>query len=698
MQPELRPVRSLPGKSFPLSLVASAMLAACGGGQSSDDEATAQARVGAAGEASVCFYERTNYQGASFCTTSNSAWVGASWNDRISSVKVKTGYKVQLFEHINYGGGSVMLTADTPSLVARSFNNKTSSLKITVPSTPPPPPPPAPAPPPPPPPPPPPAPPPAGNGMVAGIQLAQSMLFNSDDKELVLVAGKAALVKVNVTTADTAGAKPTGTLRVDNVSGGDSRDLLLTAPTAAIPAAVPEVPSFSDSYTTFIPAELVKPGLRLTVQIGSGAATTLTPRVGGGVPMRYVPISIKIGDMAGVVPADQSAHLQALFPVSSATTQAHAAYTSQRVTSLPTTDAGWSDAFSKILSELADLHAIEGAARHDHYFGFIPKRTWGLAGLGYVGGNSSVGFDMPSSPATMRDVVAHEMGHNFSLPHAACGGAGSPDPNYPYPDANLGKPGRYIWSFLADSTTFYDPRPLERHDIMSYCGGKVFSDYNYRRMQVYLTPADKATVAGSTSSAQSVSAPEPSTQPREVLLVSGELRASGAELNPVKALMGRASASTTDSGTYTLRVVTVSGIIDYPFTPRELDHDDAVKHFSLTIPNPGTIASITVLYQGKAMGEAKSSAETGTSRAQSATSVTAPQVKEANGQLQVSWDSRRHPFATLTWVGANGQRINLAQDLRGGSALVSAGELPAGGSFEVILSDGLNSTRQSVGR
>jgi hypothetical protein len=532
---------------------------------------------------------------------------------------------------------------------------------------------------------------------VAGIQLAQSMLFNSDDKELVLVAGKPALVKVNVTTTTTGGTKPTGTLRVDNTAGGASRDLLLTTPTAAIPSTVLQVPSFSDSYTAFIPAEFVKPGLRLTVQIGSGAATTLTPRVGGGVPMRYIPISVKIAGVAGVIPADQSAHLQALFPVSSTTTQSHASYTSQRVTILPTTDAGWSDAFGKILGELADLHSIEGAARHDHYFGFIPKRTWGLAGLAYLSGNSGVGFDMPSAPTTVRDVVAHEMGHNFSLPHAACGGAGSPDPNYPYPDANLGMPGRYIWSFLADSTSFYDPRPTDRHDIMSYCGGQVFSDYNYRKMQVYLTPADKATAAGATSSAQSVSATE-STETREVLLVSGELRASGAELNPVKALVGKVNASTTGSGPYTLRVVTASGTIDYPFTPRELDHNSSVKHFGLTIPNPGAIASITVLYQGQAVGVAKSSAETGTSRAQSATTVTAPQVKEANGQLQVSWDARRHPFATLTWVGANGQRINLAQDLRGGSAAVSASELPAGGSFEVILSDGLNSTRQSVGR
>ena len=59
---------------------------------------------------------------------------------------------------------------------------------------------------------------------------------------------------------------------------------------------------------------------------------------------------------------------------------------------------------------------------------------------------------------------------------------------------------------------------------------------------------------------------------------------------------------------------------------------------------------------------------------------------------------RNHQAATVTWVGPTGQRVTLAQDLSGGRARLATGELPAGGSFEVILSDGLNSSRQSVRR
>jgi len=83
---------------------------------------------------------------------------------------------------------------------------------------------------------------------------------------------------------------------------------------------------------------------------------------------------------------------------------------------------------------------------------------------------------------------------------------------------------------------------------------------------------------------------------------------------------------------------------------------------------------------------------------QSAHEAVPPQVREAAGQAIITWDARADAFATVTWVGPNGQRLTLAQDLRGGSAQLSTAELPAGGSFEVILSDGLNSTRRSVRR
>lgn len=79
----------------------------------------------------ACFYENANYQGASFCADADSSWVGTAWNDRISSVKVRSGYSVQLFDDINYGGRTVTLTADAPNLGNNSsFNDIVSSFRI----------------------------------------------------------------------------------------------------------------------------------------------------------------------------------------------------------------------------------------------------------------------------------------------------------------------------------------------------------------------------------------------------------------------------------------------------------------------------------------------------------------------------------------------------------------------------------------
>ncbi len=654
------------------ALAALALLAACGGNggpASESDPSTSDAAEVAAATADggpVCFFEHINYQGASYCSGADSAWVGSAWNDRISSVKVQVGYKVQLFQHINHGGKSITLSADNASLVGLGFNDAASSFKITVPVV---------------------TPPTTGPSPVASIQIAQSLLFNSDDSALVLVANKAALIKVNVTNSNPKATKPTGVLRVSNAGGGATRDIALTLPTGDLPTTTPAVPSFADSYTATVPAEFVKTGLRLTVTVGNTTPTSLSPRVGGSVPMTLVPISVRIGSTSGQVPANQGPHIQALFPVASVTVQNHAVYTSGRVTTLPTTDAGWSDAFGKILGELSDLHALEDADDHDHYFGFIPKRTWGLAGLAYLRGNSGVGFDMPSAPTSVRDVVAHELGHNFSLPHAACGGAGSPDPNYPYPDANLGKPGRYVWPYLADTNTFYDPRATDRHDIMSYCGGQVFSDYNYRQMQIYLTPADRRVVgeAGALATQTTTAAVQ------ELLLISGEIRADGtAELNPVKSLSGKARVPA--PGDYTLRIVAAAGTVEYPFAPRTLDHDASTEHFGFTVPNPGAVQSVAVVRNGKVLLNTQARA----ARILSATPVTT-QVQDTAGTLRLTWDAAQHPFLTVTWVG-NGERRTLAQDLRGGSASLSTAELPAGGSFEVIRSDGLNAVRSTHSR
>ncbi|EAU69954.1 metalloproteinase 1 [Stigmatella aurantiaca DW4/3-1] len=78
----------------------------------------------------VCFYVDSDYRGESFCATSDSAWVGAQWNDRISSVKVSPGYEYTLFNDINFAGSGLGCGCDVPNLAQYNFNDLTSSFRI----------------------------------------------------------------------------------------------------------------------------------------------------------------------------------------------------------------------------------------------------------------------------------------------------------------------------------------------------------------------------------------------------------------------------------------------------------------------------------------------------------------------------------------------------------------------------------------
>jgi glucosylceramidase len=82
--------------------------------------------------ASVCFFELDNYRGAAFCADASAPLIGRIWNERISSVRVPAGASVKLYEHTNYGGRMIELTADAASI--GGFDNLTSSYQITQPA------------------------------------------------------------------------------------------------------------------------------------------------------------------------------------------------------------------------------------------------------------------------------------------------------------------------------------------------------------------------------------------------------------------------------------------------------------------------------------------------------------------------------------------------------------------------------------
>lgn len=509
------------------------------------------------------------------------------------------------------------------------------------------------------------------------------MVFSSQDAELVLVANRAALVKVNAVAATSGVAKPSGVLRIDDANGALLRELPLTLPTGNLPTAAPTVPSFTDSYSVVVPADLVRPGIRVTPRLTPAAtnAPTVTPRVGGGVAITLTAVPVQIGNTVGQVVAAPDAFVRLRLPVSQVTRADHVPMVSSTVTTLPTSEAEWSTAFSRILNELDDLHLLENAASRNYYFGFIPKRTFGLSGVGFRPGNAAVGFDLPSSPTTVKETLLHEMGHNLSLLHAPCGSPSGPDPSYPYANATLGAGTRFIWGYDADARRFVDPRPTSVHDVMSYCDGDWFSDYNYRRVQVHLTPADRTLAAAATETALAVQAPQ------ELLVVSGEIDAQGAvRLGPLKQASGTPRLPAT--GPYLLRITTQGGaVIEQAFATREVDHLPQLQRFGFTLAHPGSIARIEAQRDGGVL-VAREPRQQALSLNGAAAAAPLDAI-EQDGVLQVTWGALAFRYLTVTHVGAS--RTVLAIDAQGGRLALALRGLPPAGQFEFCLSDGVNS-------
>jgi hypothetical protein len=82
-------------------------------------------------QAKACFYEHINYEGQMFCENAGTteSIIDMAWNDMISSVKLYGGAKVQVCEHINFGGACSTWVADKPS-VGQSWNDRVSAYSV----------------------------------------------------------------------------------------------------------------------------------------------------------------------------------------------------------------------------------------------------------------------------------------------------------------------------------------------------------------------------------------------------------------------------------------------------------------------------------------------------------------------------------------------------------------------------------------
>jgi hypothetical protein len=361
-----------------------------------------------------------------------------------------------------------------------------------------------------------------------------------------------------------------------------------------------------------------------------------------------------------------------------------APYTLNSVTDGVDTSGEWSSA----LSELETLRRTEAPTRQ--YYGLTkPMVASGTAGIGYVNTTgasavalSSMGWD--SSRSTWLRTLTHEFGHNYTRRHAPCGGVGNPDANYPYAGGLLG--ATPLFDVLADAVV----SPASLPDVMGYCSGRWFSDYNLREIQRFLESRATAPLI------EKLAFPGDTADASEVLHVSGSIGLDGVQLLPVLGARGRAVAQS--QGDYLLRLRSASGgTFDVPFDAVLVDHAmPPQKHFHVTVPNPGPLIALEIVRGGSVIAS-RTASKPAAEVLRRAASKTESEVQESGGALTLTWDASRYPQAMVTHV-VNGQSRVLALRAQGGRYSIDSERLAPGGQIEVGLSDGLNTEIQVIPR
>ena len=312
-----------------------------------------------------------------------------------------------------------------------------------------------------------------GGGLAAYLtQAAQSPSY-----PVPLIAGESALLRVFVTAdANTDETMPPirATFFVDGVE----------AHVTEVPAGVSTIPTTLDesklrlSANAEIPGEVILPGLEMVVEVDPEGTLDSTLGVVKRIPAEgRAPVHVSV---------PPTLHLT-LIPFIHTSTDDHRAV--DLVEELhPDHELFWetnyllpvgdfqmtkhgpvmidsNDGFD-LLRETALIRTMEGGTGHWKGLSYGVSNVGGVA---YLGGK--VSFSGPSA-----GTIAHELGHNFSLPHAPCGTVG--DPTFPHKSGRIG-----VWG--------YDPRdggslvPPDNPELMSYCYPRWISDYFFKKTLLY---------------------------------------------------------------------------------------------------------------------------------------------------------------------------------------------------------------------
>lgn len=407
-----------------------------------------------------------------------------------------------------------------------------------------------------------------------------------------LVAGDPALLRVFMAAAGAGGAMMPA-VRARFYHGGEEVHRVdIPAGTAEIPVAVDES-SLDLSLNEEVPGWVIQPGLEMVVEIDPDGA--LDPVL--GIPKRIPaegrssvdalempPLDLTVVPMLWSVVPDSSilditeglstdgellAPVGSLLPVGEFSVTVHEPVVTESRSTLD------------LLVETLVIRRLEGGT--GHYLGTMAEPSVSV-GVAYIG--DPVAFGVPK-PQTF----VHELGHNMSLRHAPCGGAGDADPAFPHAEGSSG-----AWGYDFERRELVDP---SIPDLMGYCEPSWISDYFFTHAAQFRRYYERAGTRAATRT--------------RTLLLWGGIEPDGAPFLEPAFVVAAPVAAPAAGGAYELRGAAGDGrvLFSTSFEMPEVAHGEGGSRFAFALPvEPdwgGALAKVTLSGPG---GTATLDAET----------------------------------------------------------------------------------------
>ncbi len=444
----------------------------------------------------------------------------------------------------------------------------------------------------------------ANDFSIVGAQFTQAIQASGGTIP-ILLNGNAAAVNVLIRAAQTVTnpAPMQVVLRLFEANGSPIR-----TDTVNTIGALSASPSYAAPSAQFlVPASVLRTGMRWQLEADPRRLTNdddrtnnLFPQTGTNslvtttVPalkVRFLPIVLAShGNSTVAVTAAQMPEylrtLRSVHPLGVVTATIGTSFTTAASFGTPP-QGGQQGFWTQLLSELDLARVTDPGDPEVHWFGLMRppagfnNTTFG--GFAYITSSAtSTGASTRTALAVApgwfnnvsqsRELIAHELGHNFTRRHAPCGSPASPDPVFPQSNGTIGIPGHDVFSWASGTTSTAITMDASTGDVMGYCSPAWVSVYTYLAV---MTARGTGPV---TAQAQAVAR-------TRVLIVRGHITDDrNIQLEPAFVLDGRPTGPER-LGRYRLEGRDAAGRILFTrdFEPAEIDHAPNTRAFTFAI-------------------------------------------------------------------------------------------------------------------